>query len=358
MHLYTVCWNEEIILPHFLAHYQFCQRIVVSDNGSTDNSLAILSNDEKVEIRHFVTNDQYQEDALQELRNNAWKDSIGKADFVIVCDCDEFLYHPNLLSVLQKMKRQGSTVMLPKGFQMLGDKAPHSQQNLMQYFPRGSRLQSYDKSILFDPNAIQEINYRVGAHVCDPVGTIKYFCVPGLALLHYRYLSKEYVFKKNQGYRSRACKEDDQRRYNMHHRLTLDQIEQTMAAYMYDSVDIVSVLQKQAMRFGGRWEPIELKQLAAQGLVQLRNNEVSKAGQSFRYVALWHPDWPEVGIGLTAILYTKQKFNSNTVFTLRRTASLLAADQTLEAAYLYMSEVFESLGQEVLAERCQTQALP
>ncbi|NND83110.1 MAG: hypothetical protein HKN50_11835, partial [Gammaproteobacteria bacterium] len=99
-----------------------------------------------------------------------------------------------------------------------------------------------------------------------------------------------------------ACAEDDKRYYNMHHRLTLGEIEQAMAAYAAASVDVPTVLQKMAMQFEGWWEPVELKQLAQQGLSMLKNNEIARADQTIRHVALWHPNWPEVAIGLTNVL--------------------------------------------------------
>jgi len=35
--VYTICWNNEFILPHFLEHYsQFADRIFIIDDHSTD----------------------------------------------------------------------------------------------------------------------------------------------------------------------------------------------------------------------------------------------------------------------------------------------------------------------------------
>ena len=46
--VYSICYNEEYMLPFFLQHYSFAD-IVVYDNESTDNSLEIMKNIE-VEI--------------------------------------------------------------------------------------------------------------------------------------------------------------------------------------------------------------------------------------------------------------------------------------------------------------------
>jgi len=52
--LYCLCWNEARIIPFFLRHYlPLADRIIVFDNGSTDQSLALLSGDERIKVTHF-----------------------------------------------------------------------------------------------------------------------------------------------------------------------------------------------------------------------------------------------------------------------------------------------------------------
>ena len=44
VHLYAVCWNEERILPHFMAHYgPMVDHFTIYDNGSTDSTLELLA---------------------------------------------------------------------------------------------------------------------------------------------------------------------------------------------------------------------------------------------------------------------------------------------------------------------------
>ena len=100
--LFTTCYNEETILPYFIKHYkQYVRNIVVYDNMSTDNSDRIL-NDAGAHIYKFETADRLDENTLVHWRNNCWKNS--DADWVIVCDTDEFLYHPNFLNYLENTK--------------------------------------------------------------------------------------------------------------------------------------------------------------------------------------------------------------------------------------------------------------
>ena len=47
------CFNNEKHIERFLHGYSFADRIVVSDGGSTDNSIQLLKSNEKVELHHF-----------------------------------------------------------------------------------------------------------------------------------------------------------------------------------------------------------------------------------------------------------------------------------------------------------------
>ena len=49
MHLYTLCWNDARMLPHFFLHYNTTvSRFFVFDNGSTDGSTEMLAGDEVI----------------------------------------------------------------------------------------------------------------------------------------------------------------------------------------------------------------------------------------------------------------------------------------------------------------------
>jgi len=182
-----------VILPHFLKHYDFVDRIVVYDNQSDDESLQILKSSAKVEVRSFDTGGKHHTGKLDKIRNQAWKESKGQADFVIVCDIDEFLYHPHFLYLLEAMKACGATVMKPQGYEMLGEQPPESGDDIFELYSKGMRTYSFDKCVLFDPDAIEEINYQPGSHTCEPAGEVVLFRRPELTLLHFRHLGVSYV---------------------------------------------------------------------------------------------------------------------------------------------------------------------
>ena len=94
IHVYSVCWNEEKFLPFYLKHYSsFAEKIIVYDNESTDNTLKILKQNPKVEIKTYKTGNKNDAITKTELLEKSWKKSRGKADWIILADIDE-LIHP------------------------------------------------------------------------------------------------------------------------------------------------------------------------------------------------------------------------------------------------------------------------
>lgn len=188
IHLYTISWNEEVMIPHFLAYYAgFCEKIFIYDNFSSDKTKNIAIAHPSVHFLQYDTNDEIRDDIYLKIKNEAWKKSRGTADFVIVCDMDEFLFHQNLPEILKKYKENKTTLIRPIGFNMIHDAAPVSDTNLFNDIQYGVRAKDFDKVILFDPNLIEEINYSAGSHTCAPTGIIQYG-TDEIRLLHYKYL--------------------------------------------------------------------------------------------------------------------------------------------------------------------------
>jgi len=196
IHLYTICWNEERMLPHFLAYYSgFCEKIVVYDNFSTDRSVEICKRFSNVDIRQYLTSGTIRDDLYQQIKNECWKQSKGIADWVIVCDIDEFLYHPDLTSFLTLSKANNISIFKPKGYNMITKEFPLPNENLLKRVQYGSRSISFDKCAIFDPNKIEEINYEAGAHQCLPIGKLV-FSQDEILLLHYKYMELNYLIQR------------------------------------------------------------------------------------------------------------------------------------------------------------------
>ena len=126
--VYVMIHNEELMLPYFLRHYkQYAQRIFAFEDESTDRSRDIL------EAEPSVTILEVREHGIQELHwiNELWpmyeKYSRGVADWVIQVDCDEFVYYPDLLSLLAREREVGVQVLTTEGYTMVADGMPTTQ---------------------------------------------------------------------------------------------------------------------------------------------------------------------------------------------------------------------------------------
>lgn len=174
--IYSLSYNCVDMVPHFLHHHRNADRIVVYDNGSTDNTTELLSKDPKVEIRSYAhaTGNTLRDDIHGHIKNNCWKEAKGKAEWVVVTDFDEFLYHPQLDAKLAQYKREGVTVPLVTAYEMVGPKFPAGPPFLTDVIKVGRRNDYYSKLVIFDPNKVEEISYAAGGHNAKPVGEIKY----------------------------------------------------------------------------------------------------------------------------------------------------------------------------------------
>jgi UDP:flavonoid glycosyltransferase YjiC (YdhE family) len=189
IHVYMVCWNEEELLPFFFKHYErFADKIIAYDNMSSDGTRELLESHPLCERRIFDTGGEVRDDLLIKLKNEAWKESRGQAEWVIVCDADEFIYHPDLPAYLKSCQQRGITIPQPTGFNMVSEKWPEPGSQIWEQMREGRPDLFFSKKALFDPNAVSEINYDPGAHACSPVGRIKVERDPQLKLLHYKYI--------------------------------------------------------------------------------------------------------------------------------------------------------------------------
>lgn len=174
--LYMIAYNEEEILPFVLDYYSgFCSKITVFDNWSTDRTREIAEKYGEVKVfgRAGVLDDQ----AYLDVKNHCWKGS--KADFVIVCDTDEVLYHPDLVANLQA--HPNATIFNTQGFEIFSHSIPR--ETLLE-LTTGVIDNNYSKNIIFSPK-LKEIDFVFGCHVSRPKGLVNYGAFKPV-VLHYR----------------------------------------------------------------------------------------------------------------------------------------------------------------------------
>jgi len=216
IHYYSICWNEEKILPYVLNYYSpFCEKMVIIDNESDDNSPGIIKSYSNAEVRSYSSNGEIRDDIYIEIKNNIWKESRGKADWVIVCDTDEILYHPQLLSKLDELKAKGISIIRPHGFDMYSENYP---QNSLLEITNGIKDNRHlGKCIIFNPNLIEEINYKTGCHKCYPTGQIKFYKKDDMKLLHYKCLELEFLINRFEILRERLSIYNIENKFGKHY---------------------------------------------------------------------------------------------------------------------------------------------
>ena len=196
IHLYCILRNEIKILPYFLRHYQqFVSRFHVFDDKSDDGTLELLekySNILVLPTEISGLDDKYFRRVHQ---TEYTKRSRGLCDFVFAVDADEFVYHPDLINVLQKCKNEGYQIIRPEGYVMISKEFPHTDGQICDEIKTGLKDVWYNKPIIFDP--LIDIQWDLGRHGLKPMEGIRICEDSGIKLLHYRYLGKEYCEERH-----------------------------------------------------------------------------------------------------------------------------------------------------------------
>jgi hypothetical protein len=193
IHAHILAFNEEKILPFTLDYYSnICEKIFIYDNMSTDSSDEIYAKYPKVKVIKWSSNDEINEMNYINIKSNGYKQESRGADWVIVCDCDEFLYHPRLLEKLQYYKDNGITVPKINGHDMVSESFPeYDGKPITDKIKVGSEVYPpFCKNIVFNPKL--DVQYGIGGHSFNANGAV-YSNSAELKLLHYKFLGVEYV---------------------------------------------------------------------------------------------------------------------------------------------------------------------
>lgn len=187
------------MLPHFFRHYDpLIERYFFYDDGSTDQTLSILSAHPRVEIRKLPRSEKNSYVlAARELHNSCWKESRGQVDWVIYTAVDEFLYAPDLAGYLEECTLNGITAILAIGYQMISRTFPESDKSLLSQVISGCPWYLMNKLSIFDPDEITETNFLPGRHEANLQGNVVYPERKILLNLHFKYLDFDRTFQRH-----------------------------------------------------------------------------------------------------------------------------------------------------------------
>lgn len=206
--IFTICYNEEIILQKFIDHYRTrfpnCE-ITIYDNMSTDNSRQIAIKN-GCKIIDYNSNNKVRDDLYLEIKNNCWKQS--EKDWVLICDVDEFLDINQ-----EQLQKEDCSIILSKGYNMVNLEDDFIFDNVKY----GIRAKQYDKYYLFNKSKIKEINYEAGCHSANPKGEIK-FSNNVYNLFHYTMLSEQYLINRYKRNFERLSKENKKHGWGVHYK--------------------------------------------------------------------------------------------------------------------------------------------
>lgn len=191
--VYSNMYNEELILPYWLRHYEtFADRIFVWDDDSTDSTREILKKHPNVTIlpreKHGIDDDYF----VNSLYPQYEQYSRGVSDWVIIADADEFIYHPNIREILENPKVLHRKVIQCAGFMMISDKLPTISGQIYDEIKMGVRDIRESKWTIHLANI--HIRYSHGRH--GPPKNFHQFRGDrntGIKLLHYRFLGEDYI---------------------------------------------------------------------------------------------------------------------------------------------------------------------
>jgi len=213
MTIYTITYNEELMLPYFIRHYRErfpnC-KIVVYDNESTDDTRAI-SIGMDCELITYSTNNKLSDSTYLEIKNNCWKNDKG---WVIVADCDEFL------DIWESdLDNEQASIISVEAYNMV-----NIEDNLdILGITHGVRSTSYDKAYCFNASKIHKINYNAGCHSCSPVGQVSY-SKKKYEARHYKYINIDYMIARHAIFAERRSDENIAKGYGEHYAYPPDKI--------------------------------------------------------------------------------------------------------------------------------------
>jgi hypothetical protein len=166
-HIFLLCYNESALLPHTIAHYRrylpSCH-ITIYDNESTDNSVEIAKS-LGCKIVSWSSGNIIDDFKYIDIKNNCWK-SVEKG-WIIVGDMDEFLCVTE--EELSEEEKKGTNMLTVRGYDMIGESSRIDLVDIDLQGIRKYRENNWEnKYLCFRREKIEEMNYNLGAHFCDP----------------------------------------------------------------------------------------------------------------------------------------------------------------------------------------------
>jgi len=241
---YALAYNEEILMPQFIDHYKkFCDKIVIYDNMSTDNTKQIALDSGCEVISWEAVGGGLNDKAYLDIKQNCYKEDREDFDWVMVLDSDELYSHKDgldgLVSCLEKYKRQGVTVPKVRGFNMVGEDDNNTD---LSKIKKGVPDISYSKRCLFNPKL--DMAWTYGCH--PQFGADVLSKVPGLVeseeaeviLYHYKFINLPWVLNRHKAYAERLSEFNKSHDLAVHYNYGRNKIKEEYNSILERSEDV------------------------------------------------------------------------------------------------------------------------
>jgi len=220
---FIICWNEIETIHLTISHYQkFCDKITIFDNFSDDGT-AEKCRELGCEVQYFGIKGVLDDKEYLKVKNHCYKQS--KAKWVIVCDSDEILWHPDIKRILEESE---GTIFNTIGWDVFSNDMP---KNDFLEIQTGFYYENGCKSVIFSPKI--DIRFVFGCHVSNPYGLIRK-CDETLTLFHYRNIGGyERLSERHKIYRERLSSNNKRWKLGIHYTYPEEQRKKEW----YDSYD-------------------------------------------------------------------------------------------------------------------------
>ena len=196
LHVYLLCHNEEVLLPHAIEHYRRrmpSATFTILDNESDDRSVAIAK-ELGCTVQPFATSGKLDDETLQRLKNTVWLERTE--GWVIVADMDEWLCVT--AEDLAREERAGTTILRTFGLNVFGESATTTLEDIdLHALNKGQPHPPESKAICFRRPQISAMNYNPGAHRCAPTGEVRWSTYT-YQIKHMAWLGLPFIVQKYQ----------------------------------------------------------------------------------------------------------------------------------------------------------------
>lgn len=212
---YTIAYNEELMLPHFIKHYKkFCDKIVVYDNMSTDNTKQIALDSGCDVIQWEAPGGGLNDSCYLSIKSNCYKADKDVYDWAIVLDCDEFITHKRgddkVKEELENLKNNHKYLPDVEGYNMFS--WDHDFTEDLARIQHAIPDKLYSKSVIFNPKL--DMSWHPGCHISnlenDETNS-------GFVLKHYKFINYEYIVKRSKLFSERLSETNKRMRWGTHY---------------------------------------------------------------------------------------------------------------------------------------------